>query len=53
MSGEKFRWLLAMPDSVLFGEARNIERWCGERKKSRPTLLDLELARAFRRREKS
>lgn len=45
-------YLLAMPDAVLFGEARVIERYCAERDKVRPTLLDLGLARAMRREER-
>ena len=43
-------YLLAMPDNVLFGNARAIEKWCHDEGKCRPTLLDLALARQERRR---
>lgn len=48
-NGRPSAYLTAMPDAVLFGEARVIERWCAERDKVRPTLLDLALARQERR----
>lgn len=34
-----------MPRNVLFGTCRQIEQWCKENKKERPTLLDLDRAR--------
>ena len=46
------KYLLAMPDKVLFGKAKAIEKWCKTNNKCRPTLLDLELARAQRKAEK-
>ena len=46
-------YLLNMPARVLFGEARAIERWCAENEKCRPTLLDLGLARAWRKSERT
>lgn len=46
------KYLLAMPNKVLFGPAKGIEKWCKDNGKCRPTLLDLELARAQRRAEK-
>lgn len=44
-------YLLAMPRDVLFGTAARIERWCAERNKCRPSLLDLDLARQFTKKE--
>lgn len=34
-----------MPRRVLFGRAPEIEAWCRENGRQRPTLLDLTLAR--------
>lgn len=38
-------YLLRMPRKILFGRAKQIERWLRENDKQRPTLLDLESAR--------
>jgi hypothetical protein len=38
-------YLLRMPRWALFGQARDIERWCRQNGKALPTLLDLGLAR--------
>ena len=46
---KRHQYLLAMPNSVLFGQAKDIEKWCHDHDKARPTLLDLERARAERR----
>lgn len=45
-------YLMSMPARVLFGEARAIEKWCHDNEKCRPTLLDLGLARAYRKSER-
>lgn len=37
-----------MPRPVLFGTVAQIEEWCRENDKVRPTLADLANARAFR-----
>jgi len=42
-------WLLEMPNKVLFGKAKGIERWCAQHGKARPTLLDLDTARRARK----
>ena len=39
------KYLLKMPNRVLFGKAKAIERWCRQHDVCRPTLLDLERAR--------
>lgn len=44
-------YLLAMPRRVLFGKAAVIEKWCAERTKVSPTLLDLDLARRQMKKE--
>lgn len=46
------KYLLAMPNKVLFGTAAGIESWLKENGKQRPTLLDLEKARAERKRKR-
>lgn len=46
------KYLLAMPNKVLFGPAKGIEAWCKANNKCRPTLLDLEKARAQKKAEK-
>ena len=49
MTAKTHTYLLEMPDAVLFGPAAPIEAWLTEHRKMRPSLLDLELARAERR----
>lgn len=38
-----------MPRKVLFGTARDIEQWCKDNRKERPTLLDLDQARRVKK----
>jgi hypothetical protein len=42
-------WLLKMPNKVLFGQAKGIERWLSQNGKARPTLLDLDIARRIKK----
>jgi hypothetical protein len=42
-------WLLKMPNKVLFGQAKGIERWLSQNGKARPTLWDLDRARKARK----